>query len=118
MAIVISLPSSNAVNTSKSPTTIGDEGPPGTDLFHFTFLSGPTSTGGFWSSAIPDPPGPRNCGHTSGSLAKHVVTDANTNATQLTNFIMLIYLLIWAASVPSGVPCFRLLDVSMLRRAQ
>jgi len=103
--------------TSLSPTTIGDESPPGTDIFHFTFLSGPTSTGGFWSSAIPDPLGPRNCGHTSGSFAKVAAAIAITNVTQ-TNFIMLIYLSVWVASLARRVPCFRLQGGSMLRPAQ
>src|SRR5204863_9240573 len=49
--------------TSLSPATIGDDQPPGALTFHLTFLSGPNSTGGFCSSATPDPPGPRNCGH-------------------------------------------------------
>ena len=51
--------------TSLSPATIGDDRPPGTRTFHFTFLSGPNCTGGFWPVAIPDPPAPRNCGHAS-----------------------------------------------------
>ena len=39
----------------------------GPATFHFTFLSGPNSTGGFWPSATPEPFGPRNCGQASGS---------------------------------------------------
>src|SRR6266404_80799 len=45
---------------------IGDEIPAGTGTFHWTFRSGPISTGGFCPSATPDPPGPRNCGQASG----------------------------------------------------
>src|SRR5262245_42034783 len=74
--MVYSLPLSNAVRTRLSPATIGDENPPGTRTFHFTFLSGPNSTGGFWSSATADPPGPRNCGQASG-LSAPSPTDAN-----------------------------------------
>ena len=53
-----SFPSSNAVSTSRSPATIGDEKPLGAATFHFTFVSGPSSTGGRWPSATPEPPGP------------------------------------------------------------
>src|SRR4051812_38006298 len=58
---------------------MGDENPEGTFTFHFTFLSGPTSIGGFWPSATPDPPGPRNCGHGAGSAPR--TTAANTPKT-------------------------------------
>src|SRR5580704_11682156 len=64
--MVNSLPSSSAVMTSLSPAMIGDDNPLGARTFHLTFLSGPNSTGGFWPMAMPDPPGPRNCGHASG----------------------------------------------------
>src|SRR6476659_9553025 len=53
--------------TSLSPATIGDDTPEGAVTFHFRFLSGPNSTGGFCPSAIPEPAGPRNCGHNCGS---------------------------------------------------
>src|SRR5688572_21775174 len=63
--------------TSLSATTIGDEAPLGAATFHFTFFSGPISTGGFCPSATPDPPGPRNRGHASRSSAPNA-TAANT----------------------------------------
>src|SRR5262245_3334256 len=63
--------------TSLSPATIGDESPLGAGTFHFTFFSGPNSTGGFCPSATPDPPGPRNCGQASG-LSALSPTAANT----------------------------------------
>ena len=44
------------------PTTTGDDDPLGTSTFHFTFLSGPISVGGRWSSAMPEALGPRNWG--------------------------------------------------------
>src|SRR5688500_14044202 len=53
----------------RSPATIGDERPGGAGTFQRTFLSGPNSTGGFWSSATPDPLGPRNWGQASGRSA-------------------------------------------------
>ena len=69
-ATVYSLPSSNAVRNSLSPATTGDEKPDGTGTFHFRFLSGPNSTGGFSPSpATPLPFGPRNCGHFGASAA-------------------------------------------------
>src|SRR5262245_59241245 len=43
---------------------IGEDKPLGAEDFHFTFLSGPNSTGGFWPSATPEPSGPRNRGQT------------------------------------------------------
>src|SRR5262245_44341201 len=49
---------------------IGEDRPLGTGIFHFTFLSGPISTGGFWPSATPDPFGPRNLGHGDSSAPK------------------------------------------------
>src|SRR5262245_44554071 len=64
-AIVYSFPSSKAVITSLSPATMGEESPLGAGTFHFTFLSGPNSMGGFALSAIPDPLGPRSLGHAS-----------------------------------------------------
>src|SRR5215203_3177781 len=60
--MVKSLPSSNAVSTILSPTTMGDDAPGGTATFHARFSFGPNFTGGFWSSATPLPAGPRNCG--------------------------------------------------------
>src|SRR5262245_26944987 len=63
--MVYSFPSSKAVITSLSPATMGEESPLGAGTFHFTFFSGPNSTGGFALSAIPDPLGPRNLGHAS-----------------------------------------------------
>src|SRR5438552_16426833 len=86
--MVYSFPPSNAVMTSLSPATIGEEDPAGAGTFHFTFLSGPNSTGGFWPSAAPDPPGPRNPGHASG-LSPPVPTAANTpRATDAINSFM------------------------------
>jgi hypothetical protein len=85
---VYSLSFSKAVTTSLSPATIGDDSPDGAGTFHFTFFSGPTSTGGFCPSATPDPPGPRNCGHPGASPAPSV-TDANarTAANAMRAFI-------------------------------
>jgi hypothetical protein len=72
-----------------SPTTIGDESPLGTGFFHFTFLSGPTSTGGFWSSATPDPPGPRNCGHGASDFElEEVAAKTTVAAKQQSQFVM------------------------------
>src|SRR5687768_13804551 len=74
--------------TSLSPTTIGEERPLGALTFHFTFLSGPSSTGGFWSSATPEPPGPRNCGQASG-FSPATPAPANTpTATNAINVLM------------------------------
>src|SRR6516164_2081374 len=56
--------------TSLSPAVIGEDRPAGAGTFHLRFLSGPNSTGGFWPSATPDPPGPRNCGHAGPSPAR------------------------------------------------
>src|SRR5580692_11446989 len=79
---------SNAVRTRLSPTTIGEENPLGTGTFHFTFLSGPNSTGGFCPSATPDPPGPRNCGQASG-LSAPIPTAATVNsAIDAMNFVI------------------------------
>src|SRR5436189_5774912 len=120
--------------TSLSPTTTGDESPPGAGTFHITFLSGPTSIGGFCSSAIPEPAGPRNCGHASGSFAKQNPPVAKTNTTQANHLIVLdpfkaiskfsrdppirsvsegfprLRIGLVFAKV-NGVPCFRLLGV-------
>src|SRR5262245_4969573 len=63
--------------TSLSPATTGEDSPGGAGTFHFTFLSGPISTGGFWSSATPEPLGPRNCGHAAGWSAARAAA-ANT----------------------------------------
>src|SRR5262245_59461677 len=73
--MVYSFPAANAVITSLSPATIGEESPLGTGTFHFAFLSGPNSTGGFAWSATPDPLGPRHRGHSreSSALSPQVV---------------------------------------------
>src|SRR5262245_33502892 len=55
--------------------------PPGTNTFHLTFLSGPNSMGGFWSSATPDPLGPRNCGQASGLSAPSPAAATTATAT-------------------------------------
>src|SRR5262245_19915237 len=60
--MVYSLPPSKAVRTSLSPATTGEESPLGAETFPVTFLSCPNATVGFWPSATPDPPGPRNWG--------------------------------------------------------
>ena len=65
---------------------IGDESPAGTGTFHFTFLSGPMSTGGFSSIAMPDPLGPRNRGHASEFSAPftgRLITIASNSAVDL-----------------------------------
>src|SRR6476660_8345365 len=67
--------------TSRSPATIGDDSPGGAGTFHLRFLSGPNSTGGFWSSATPDPLGPRNCGQASGLSAASPAAATATIAT-------------------------------------
>ena len=78
---------SKAVSTSKSPTMIGDEKPLGAGTFHFTFLVGPTSTGGVCPAAIPEPAGPRNCGHAGGSPPAAPVAHNPTSATAKTEFM-------------------------------
>jgi hypothetical protein len=79
---------------SLSPATIGEENPLGAGTFHFTFFSGPNATGGFWPSATPDPPGPRNWGQASGGSAAGAmaaqaatVTDANSNTDANNGFM-------------------------------
>src|SRR5262245_31424074 len=67
--MVRSLPSSTAVITILSRATIGEENPEGVDAFQSKFFSGPKLTGGFCSSAIPDPFGPRNRAQASGLSA-------------------------------------------------
>src|ERR1700690_1384948 len=57
----MSLSFSNAVRKIRSPTTMGEDAPGGTATFHNRFSFRPNFTGGFWSSATPEPPGPRNC---------------------------------------------------------
>src|SRR4051794_3423266 len=86
--MVYSLPPSNAVRTRLSPATIGDENPPGTRTFHLTFLFGPNSTGGFWSSATADPPGPRNWGQASGRSAPSPATANTPTATDAIHPLM------------------------------
>src|SRR4051812_14014115 len=83
-----SLPFSNAVSTRVSPAAIGEENPGGTLTFHFTFLSGPNSTGGFCPSATADPFGPRNCGHASGASAPSPATANTPTATDAIHFLM------------------------------
>src|SRR5947208_10798742 len=60
---------------------MGDDAPSGAATFHLTFLSGPNSTGGFWSSATPDPLGPRNCGQASGLSAASPTAATAARAT-------------------------------------
>src|SRR5277367_4695158 len=89
--MVYSFPPSNAVMTSLSPATIGDEKPFGTTVFHFTFLSGQNSTGGFWPSATPDPFGPRNRGQASGlSAAKPHAANATNTVDAIQTFMSLL----------------------------
>src|SRR6476660_1148260 len=75
--------------TSLSPATMGEESPLGVDAFHFRFLSGPNSTGGFWPSATPDPSGPRNRGHTSCFSAHNpAVANAPINTSGIKFFML------------------------------
>src|SRR5262245_9026560 len=69
-----------------SPTTTGDDMPLGTATFHFTFLVGPISTGGFCPSATAEPPGPRNCGH-AGSPASPTAANTPTAANASNRFM-------------------------------
>src|SRR6516165_8666107 len=69
--------------TSLSPAVIGEDRPPGAGTFHLRFLVGPNSTGGFWLSATPDPPGPRNCGHADPSPARPAVTQRPSPTTAI-----------------------------------
>src|SRR4029434_1591607 len=87
--MVQSFPPSKAVTTSLSPATTGDESPLGTATFHFTFFAGPISTGGFWPSATPDPPGPRNCGHARGFSAPRPAAANTAHATSALQVFML-----------------------------
>src|SRR5712671_3934060 len=89
-AMVYNFPASNAVIMRLSPATIGDERPGGTDTFHLRFLSGPNSTGGFWSSATPDPFGPRNRGHTSDlSAASPAAVNTPIDTNTINSFMTL-----------------------------
>src|SRR5262245_12777119 len=90
--MVYSLPSSIAVITTLSPAMIGDERPLGTGTFHFTFFSGPNSTGGFASSAMPDPFGPRNRGQASdfSALEPGVANIPATRTVKINGFIPLV----------------------------
>src|SRR5438477_12377678 len=84
--MVYSFPSANAVMMSLSPAAMGEDRPEGAGVFHFKFLSGPNSTGGFCPWATADPPGPRNCGHTSGCSAPRPTAANNPivmNATKV-----------------------------------
>src|SRR6516164_826971 len=69
--------------TSLSPAVIGEDRPAGAGTFHLRFLSGPNSTGGFWPSATPDPPGPRNCGHAEPSPARPAVPKSPSATTAI-----------------------------------
>src|SRR5262245_30619672 len=76
--------------TSLSPATMGEDPPFGAVTFHFTFLSGPNSTGGFCPSATPDPPGPRNCGHgPAGAWAEAVAAQDQAARTQFASRLCL-----------------------------
>ena len=102
-------PSSNTVMTRFSPATIGEESPLGANTFHFTFLSGPNSTGGFWPSAMPDPSGPRNLGHTSDLSAAsppavNIPTDINTiNGFMSANVLRFVIIVAFATIVNSDL---------------
>src|SRR5882672_9878074 len=91
--------------TSLSPATTGEERPVGAGTFHFTFLSGPNSTGGFWPSATPDPFGPRNWGQASDLSAAsptpvNAPTDTNaTNSFMSWNSLRFVFIFIVAPSV-------------------
>src|SRR5687767_391151 len=78
--------------TSLSPAAIGDESPLGTTTFHFTFFSGPNSTGGFWFSATPDPLGPRKRGQASRSCAPELAAITTPIDRIPTNNLITIYL--------------------------
>src|SRR5262245_36970712 len=111
--MVYSLPPSNAVRTSLSPATVGEENPAGTGTFHLTFLSGPNATGGFWPSATPDPPGPRNPGHASG-LSPASPADANTpKATDAINPFMALPSGDGYRPARRGGPCAGLREASL-----
>src|ERR1700676_2031092 len=69
--------------TSVSPAVIGEDRPRGAGTFHLRFLVGPNSTGGFWPSATPDPPGPRNCGHAGPSPAWPAVAKSPSATTAI-----------------------------------
>src|SRR6476620_5326285 len=67
---------------------MGDEIPGGADTFHFTFLSGPTSVGGVWPSATPEPFGPRNRDQASDSApVASAATNTNSEKIAANSFI-------------------------------
>src|SRR5262245_25790534 len=67
---------------------IGEESPLGAETFHFKFLSGPNSTGGFALSATPEPFGPRNRGHPSElSALNAVVVNTPPASNAINSFI-------------------------------
>lgn len=66
------------VTNTRSRHTMGDDQPrPGTSVDHATFRETDQVSGRDDASAIPDPAGPRNCGHPDGPLAE-VKTDVRT----------------------------------------
>src|SRR5262249_25591347 len=74
---------------SLPPATPGGASPAGAGTFHFTFLAGPNSTGGFSVSATPEPPGPRNWGHASGlSPPRPAATNAATATSAIDPFTL------------------------------
>src|SRR5688572_31156128 len=87
--MVQSFPPSKAVITSLSPARMGDERPGGAGTFHLTFVSGPMLIGGLACSATPEPPGPRNCGH-SNAFSPAVASTPNKPATTSNPIIRLI----------------------------
>ena len=65
------------VTYTRSRQTMGDDQPrPGTSIDHATFSVVDQRSGSDDSSAMPDPDGPRNCGHSEGPVAA-VVEAAN-----------------------------------------
>src|SRR5262245_24884646 len=67
---------------------IGEESPLGVETFHFKFLSGPNSTGGFAWSATPEPFGPRNRGQTSELSALKAAVVNTPPASNVSNGFM------------------------------
>src|SRR5262245_14647767 len=69
-----------------SPTTIGDDAPGGTGTFQTRLSFGPNFTGGFWSSATPDPAGPRDCDRAgAGAESQRPVASASAEADRVMN---------------------------------
>jgi hypothetical protein len=67
---------------------MGEESPLGAGTFHFTFNSGPNLTGGCWSSATPEPFGPRNLGHARGWSAPKLMLTSHPTVTMTIKFFI------------------------------